>query len=73
MSRPVICDFCGRTHYDDGFAYIGTGAADEWLHHYQTGKDECPVCQEKRGQKESDAMWAKIRADMGLSVAKPSP
>lgn len=72
MSRPVICDFCGRTHYDDAFSRA-SGSADAWLHHYQTGKDECPVCQEKRRQKESDAMWAKIRADMGLPVAKPTP
>jgi hypothetical protein len=63
MSRPVICDFCGRTHYEDAFS---SGSAGEWLHHYQTGKDECPVCQEKRRKAESDTMWMKIRADMGV-------
>lgn len=68
MSRPVICDFCGRMHYDNAFTSDGSG---HWLHHYQTGKDECPVCIEKRRKAESDAMWARIRADMGLTKETP--
>ena len=59
MSRSIICDFCGR-HKWDSFV------SEDWLHHYDSGKDECPACQEKHNKASMEAMFAKFRADLGI-------
>lgn len=59
MSRAITCDFCGR-HAWDSFSLA------DWTHHYDTGKDECGPCAQKREKERSDAFWQKMRAEIGL-------
>lgn len=66
MSRHIKCDFCGRYEWD-------STSLSEWLHHYDTGKDECAVCVRARQEREDIERWNKIRESVGLAPKQVLP
>lgn len=66
MTLYHICDGCRRAQKPRGW-FSGLGTDDKWEHLFD-GTDYCPACVEARQKKQTDEMFAKIRADFGLAL-----